>query len=66
MPGLVLAWSDFFFPLPVGRLPGCPGRCEPNYPRLGDAAFMGQFDVTMTYRRDSDLPLLYVEPAGLP
>jgi alpha-1,3-fucosyltransferase 10 len=32
-----------------------------NYPLLADAAFMSRFDVSMTYRRDSTIPLLYVE-----
>lgn len=31
-----------------------------NYPMLGDREFMSQFDYTMTYRRDSDFPLLYL------
>ncbi len=33
-----------------------------NYPELLDADFMGRFDVTMTYRLDSDVPVIYLEP----
>lgn len=31
-----------------------------NYPQLSDAAFMSRFDLTMTYRQDSDVPLSYL------
>lgn len=31
-----------------------------NYPMLRDCELMSQFDYTMTYRRDSDFPLLYL------
>lgn len=34
-------------------------ECETNYPRLQDPAFMRKFDVTMTYRYDSDIPVPY-------
>ena len=30
-----------------------------NYPTLGAPEFVGQFDVTMTYRLDSDIPIPY-------
>lgn len=33
---------------------------EVLYPVLADPAFMRQFDLTMTYRRDSDVPLSYI------
>lgn len=39
-------------------------ECEENYPRLQDPDFMRMFDVTMTYRLDSDLPLLYIMSQG--
>jgi hypothetical protein len=49
------------------RPPKLPGQlwvawsmeCEVNYPHLRDPAFIGAFDLTMTYRRDSDVPALY-------
>lgn len=31
-----------------------------NYPQLSDAAYMSRFDVTMTYRMDSDVPVSYL------
>jgi hypothetical protein len=34
-------------------------ECEANYPRLRDPAYMRQFDLTMTYRLDSDVPIAY-------
>ena len=33
-----------------------------NYPRLRDPEYMSQFDLTMTYRWDSDVPLMYWWP----
>jgi len=33
-----------------------------NYPQLANAGFMARFDLTMTYRLDSDVPVLYVDP----
>ncbi len=36
-----------------------------NYPQLCDPEFMRRFDLTMTYRLDSDVPIPYVMP-GLP
>ena len=35
-----------------------------NYPRQADPAFMAPFDLTMTYRRDSDVWIPYVPDAG--
>ncbi|HOG46625.1 MAG TPA: glycosyltransferase family 10 [Anaerolineae bacterium] len=35
---------------------------EINYPCLADAAFMQQFDLTMTYRRDADIWVPYFGP----
>ena len=35
-------------------------ECEAHYPLLADPDFMSQFDLTMTYRRDSDIPLSYI------
>ena len=32
-----------------------------NYPLLRDRAFMARFDLTMTYRLDSDVPVTYIE-----
>jgi hypothetical protein len=32
-----------------------------NYPQLADPAFMARFDLTMTYRLDSDVPALYLD-----
>lgn len=34
-------------------------ECAAHYPRLRDPAFLRAFDLTMTYRRDSDVPTLY-------
>jgi hypothetical protein len=36
-----------------------------NYPQLADPAFMSRFDLTMTYRLDSDVPIPYLEPETL-
>lgn len=36
---------------------------DSNYPQLADAGFMSQFDLTMTYREDSDVVARYCEPA---
>jgi hypothetical protein len=41
-------------------------ECEENYPRLQDPAFMRRFDVTMTYRLDSDVPVPYFSYFGTP
>lgn len=38
---------------------------EVNYPQLADRAFMSRFDLTMTYRLDSDVPIPYLEPETL-
>lgn len=35
---------------------------DANYPQLADPAFMAQFDLTMTYRRDADVVLAYCRP----
>lgn len=35
-------------------------ECEQNYPLLLDPCFMKLFDLTMTYRLDSDIPVPYV------
>lgn len=35
-------------------------ECEENYPRLKDPDFMRAFDLTMTYRYDSDVPISYL------
>jgi hypothetical protein len=35
---------------------------DANYPQLADPAFMAQFDLTMTYRRDADVVLSYCRP----
>jgi hypothetical protein len=35
-------------------------ECEENYPRLQDPRFMAAFDLTMTYRLDSDVPVPYI------
>lgn len=36
-------------------------ECEANYPQLNDSAFMERFDLTMTYRLDSDVPVTYLD-----
>jgi len=36
---------------------------EINYPRLRDPKYMRQFDLTITYRMDSDIPAPYFGPA---
>jgi hypothetical protein len=35
---------------------------EGNYPLLADPEFMGQFDITMTYRRDATIWCAYFDP----
>jgi hypothetical protein len=39
-------------------------ECDVNYPQLRDPAYMRQFDLTMTYRLDSDLPIAYTSYYG--
>jgi len=39
-------------------------ECEEHYPFMKDPGFMSAFDLTMTYRRNSDIPLNYVDPFG--
>jgi hypothetical protein len=34
-------------------------ECDANYPQLRDPAYMRQFDLTMTYRRDADVLVAY-------
>jgi hypothetical protein len=34
---------------------------QANYPRLGEPHFLRRFDLTMTYRLDSDVPVPYVD-----
>jgi len=55
--------------LPVGRRPGqrwvaWSAESEVNYPVLADPAFMSQFDLTMTYRRDADVWVPYLPDPG--
>jgi hypothetical protein len=38
-------------------------ECEAHYPYLSDARFMRRFDLTMSYRLGSDVPVPYVDPA---
>src|SRR5262245_54515752 len=35
-------------------------KCDVHYPQLRDPDFMQSFDLTMTYRRDADIPTGYV------
>lgn len=35
-------------------------ECEANYPRLTDPSFISAFDLTMTYRLDSGVPVPYI------
>jgi hypothetical protein len=37
-------------------------ECEVHDPRMRNPAFLKQFDLTMTYRRDSDVPVPYCGP----
>jgi hypothetical protein len=39
-------------------------ECAANYPQLRDACFMRQFDLTMTYRLDADVPIPYTSYYG--
>ncbi len=50
-----------FFPpkLPGQLWVGWSMESAENYPRLKDPAFMRRFDLTMTYRLDSDVPVPY-------
>ncbi|MBP0581879.1 alpha-1,3-fucosyltransferase [Labrys sp. LIt4] len=43
---------------------GCSLECEDHYPVMRDARFMQHFDLTMTYRLDSDIPTTYAIPFG--
>jgi alpha-1,3-fucosyltransferase 10 len=54
--------------IPSGRRPGqrwvaWSMESEVNYPALADRGFMGQFDLTMTYRRDADVWVPYLPSA---
>lgn len=54
--------------LPVGRRPGqrwvaWSMESDVNYPRQADPAYMASFDLTMTYRRDSDVWVTYAPDA---
>jgi hypothetical protein len=42
------------------RLVAWSAESASNYPQLSDAAYMKRFDVTMTYRMDSDVPISYL------
>jgi hypothetical protein len=37
-------------------------ECDAHLPRMSDPAFIGRFDITMTYRLDSDVVVTYLEP----
>ena len=39
-------------------------ECEEHYPLMRDAGFMRAFELTMTYKRDADIPLSYADPRG--
>ena len=39
-------------------------ECLDHYPITRDARFQRHFDLTMTYRRDSDVPATYAQPHG--
>jgi UDP:flavonoid glycosyltransferase YjiC (YdhE family) len=41
-------------------------ECELNYPALLDSEFMARFDLRMTYRLDSDVPVPYLDCFGSP
>jgi hypothetical protein len=58
----------FLFPpkLPQQLWVAWPMECEENYPRLQDPAFMRRFEVTMTYRLDSDVPVPYCAHVSSP
>ena len=54
-------WRRFFLPRKRrGQLwVAWSMECERNYPLLLDPGFMRLFDLTMTYRQNSDIPLCY-------
>ncbi|TWS95117.1 glycosyltransferase family 10 domain-containing protein [Reyranella sp. CPCC 100927] len=39
-------------------------ECQDHYPIMRDVRFMRHFDLTMTYRRDCDVPATYAIPHG--
>lgn len=43
---------------------GCSLECEEHYPLLRENRFMRHFDMTMTYRLASHIPVTYVDPQG--
>ena len=52
--------------IPLRKMPGQTWvawsmESDVNYPRLADARFMSQFDLTMTYRRDADVVTRYCD-----
>jgi hypothetical protein len=58
VPSLKLFWRP---PKPKGQIwVASSMESEVNYPRLGKRGFLRHFDLTMTYRLDSDLPITYV------
>jgi hypothetical protein len=37
-------------------------ECDTHLPQMSDPSFVGRFDITMTYRLDSDVVVTYLEP----
>jgi len=52
-------------PKPPGQLwVAWSKECDVNYPQLRDPAYMGQFDLAMTYRLDADVAITYTSYYG--
>jgi len=45
---------------------GMSMESDANYPLQCDPAFMRHFDLRMSFRRDADVPMLYIQPDLLP
>lgn len=55
-------WRLVFEKRPGQRWVGWSMECEEHYPLMRNIRFMRHFDVTMTYRLTSDVPVTYIVP----
>ena len=55
----MLSWS-VVHKRPGQKWVGWSAECDVNYPQLRNRVFMARFDLTMTYRLDSDVPVPYI------
>lgn len=65
----IIARRPWYWELKPKKRPGqiwvaCSLECEDHYPIMRDARFLQHFDLSMTYRLDSDIPTTYAIPFG--